>query len=181
MVSFQKNIKEYHTVIGDMFLIIFLLLTSGGPVDILGHPVFRLVQIMCPDCSLHVAEDRYRAHVKAYRREAVSRGTTPTFSVSINSTAFDSFFNHENVQGERLTLIQRSTIVALNSLNIRNDVISHLTHCDQRTIQHWIDYYNQNHSLEDEPRSGTWSTSVFTQNWYVGLLLFSWLGGYEFI
>src|ERR1700678_4507741 len=132
MVSFQKNIKKYHTVIGDIFLIIFLLLTSRGHVDILGHPVSRLVQIMCPDCSLHVAEDRYRAHVKAHRREAVSMGTTPTFNVSINPTAFGSFFNHENVQGERLSLIQRSAIMALHSLNIRNDVIAHLTRCDQR-------------------------------------------------
>ena len=154
MVSFQKNIKKYHTVIGDIFLIIFLLLTSRGHVDILGHPVSRLVQIMCPDCSLHVAEDRYRAHVKAHRREAVSMGTTPTFNVSINPTAFGSFFNHENVQGERLSLIQRSAIMALHSLNIRNDVIARLTHCDQRTIQHWVAYYNDHQCLEEEPRSG---------------------------
>jgi hypothetical protein len=140
-------------VIGDIFLFIFMPLTFGGPVDILGHPVFYPVQILCPDCSLHVAEDRYRAHVKAHRRQAISSGTTPPFNVSINPTAFDSFFNHENVQGERLSLIQRSTIVALHSLNIHNDVIAHLTHCDQRTIQHWIDYFNEHHSLEDEPRS----------------------------
>ena len=64
------------------------------------------------------------------------------------------FFHHENVQGERLSLIQRSTIVALHSLNIRNDVIARLTRCDQRTIQHWVAYYNDHQCLEEEPRSG---------------------------
>ena len=51
-------------------------------------------------------------------------------------------------------MIQRATVVALHNLNLRNDLIARLTHCDPRTIQHWIDYYNQHHSLEDEPRSG---------------------------
>jgi hypothetical protein len=39
-------------------------------------------------------------------------------------------------------------------LNIRYDVIAHLTRCDQRTIKHWVDHYQQHHSLQDEPRSG---------------------------
>ena len=80
-----------------------------------------------------------------------SRPTTSTFSVAINPSAFDSFFQHEATHGARLTLVQRSTIVALHSLNIRNDAIAYLTHCDQRTIQHWIEYYHEHQSLD--PRS----------------------------
>jgi hypothetical protein len=44
--------------------------------------------------------------------------------------------------------------VALHSLTIRNDIIARLTHCDQRTIQHWVAYYNDHQCLEEEPRSG---------------------------
>jgi hypothetical protein len=32
--------------------------------------------------------------------------------------------------------------------------IAHMTGCDVRTIQHWVDYYNKHRSLQDEPRSG---------------------------
>jgi hypothetical protein len=51
-------------------------------------------------------------------------------------------------------LIQRSALIILHHLNFDISQIAHLTHCDPRTIQHWIDYYEEHHSLEDEPRSG---------------------------
>ena len=39
-------------------------------------------------------------------------------------------------------------------MNIGISQIAELTHCDPRTISHWIDYYQEHHSLQDEPRSG---------------------------
>jgi transposase len=90
----------------------------------------------------------------AHSREPASQPTTSTFNISIDASYFDSFFNHEGSHGERLTVIQRATIVALHSLNLRNDTIAHLTHCDMRTIQHWIIYYNEHHSLQDDLRTG---------------------------
>jgi hypothetical protein len=74
--------------------------------------------------------------------------------VSINPTHFEDFFNHEDERGERLTLGQRFTIVALHSLEIGDSLIAQLTHCDLRTIQHWINVYQNNHDLQDEPRTG---------------------------
>jgi hypothetical protein len=154
MVSFLKDIKRYHTVLGDMLLYPLTLFTSSHTSVIFRHLDFCAVQILCTVCSTYIAIDRWDAHRSAHGRESASQPTTSTFNISIDTTSFDSFFHHENVQGERLSLIQRSTIVALHSLNIRNDVIAHLTHCDPHTIQHWITRYEDGDSLEDEPRSG---------------------------
>jgi transposase len=154
MVSFLKDIKRYHTVLGDMLLYPLTPFTSSHTSVIFRHLDFCAVQILCTVCSTYIAIDRWDAHRSAHGRERASQPTTSTFNISIDTTSFDSFFHHENVQGERLSLIQRSTIVALHSLNIRNDVIAHLTHCDPHTIQHWITRYEDGDSLEDEPRSG---------------------------
>jgi DDE superfamily endonuclease/Transposase len=35
-----------------------------------------------------------------------------------------------------------------------NDQVADLTGCDKRTVVHWVTYYQEHHSLEDEPRSG---------------------------
>jgi transposase len=105
-------------------------------------------------CSVNVAEERFDAHRLAHTRSSIPRAPSSTFNITINPTAFNLFFHHEHVQGERLSIVQRSAIVALRSLNIRYDVIAHLTRCDQRTIKHWVDHYQQHHSLQDEPRSG---------------------------
>ena len=75
-------------------------------------------------------------------------------TASVDPSSFLQFFNHESSQGFRLTLIQRSSILTLHQLNFEISKIAELTHCDPRTIQHWIDYYQEHHSLEDEPRSG---------------------------
>jgi len=51
-------------------------------------------------------------------------------------------------------LAQRSSIAALSSLGFDVPKIAELTSCDSRTIQHWIDRFNQHGNLDDEPRSG---------------------------
>src|ERR1700735_3506360 len=80
--------------------------------------------------------------------------STTNVTVSFDLSSFLQFFKHDCVQGSRLSLIQRSTLIILHQLNFDISQIAHLTHCDPRTIQHWIDYYEEHHSLEDEPRSG---------------------------
>jgi hypothetical protein len=85
---------------------------------------------------------------------STSATSSATIDVSINPTHFEDFFNHEGERGERLTLGQRFTIVALHSLEIGDSLIAQLTHCDLRTIQHWINVYQNNHDLQDEPRTG---------------------------
>jgi Winged helix-turn helix len=122
--------------------------------DIFRHLCLCAVQFRCAICSTYIASDRWEAHRLVHSRESASRPTTSTFNISIDASSFDSFFYHEHSQGIRLTVIQRATIVALHSLNLRNDLIAHLTHCDPRTIQHWIDYFNEHHSVKDEHRSG---------------------------
>jgi transposase len=32
--------------------------------------------------------------------------------------------------------------------------VADLTGCDKRTVEHWVAYYQEHQSLEDEPRSG---------------------------
>ena len=75
-------------------------------------------------------------------------------TASVDPSSFLQFFNHESAQGSRLSLCQRSALITLHQLNFGISKIAELTHCDPRTIQHWIDYYQEHHSLEDQPRSG---------------------------
>ena len=94
-----------------MSLINVLLFRCDVLSDIFRHLIFCHVQIVCPICSLYVASDRFDAHRLAHRRSETSRETTPSFNITVNPSTFDSFFNHEHSRGERLTLIQRSTIL----------------------------------------------------------------------
>ena len=154
MVSFLKDIKRYHTVLGDMLLYPLTPFTSSHTSVIFRHLDFCAVQILCTVCSTYIAIDRWDAHRSAHGRESASHPTTSTFNISIDATSFDSFFNHESSRGDRLTVIQRATIVALHNLNLRNDLIAHLTHCIPRTIQHRVTHRHDHHSLRDEPKSG---------------------------
>jgi hypothetical protein len=154
LVSFQKDIKRYHTVVGDVFLYQPTPFTCSHTSVILRHLDFCALQTLCTVCSKYTANNRWDAHRSAHGRESASHPTTSTFNISIDATSFDSFFNHESSRGERLTVIQRATIVALHNLNLRNDLIVHLTRRDPRTIQHRVTHRHDHHSLRDEPKSG---------------------------
>jgi transposase len=81
---------------------------------------------------------------------------------SIDVDAFRTFFNHEGNQGERMSIVQRSALLTLHVLQYSNAQIAHLTHCDERVIQHWVTQYEQHGSLQDLPRSGR--PRITTQN-----------------
>jgi hypothetical protein len=153
-VSFPLKKKKEKTFTQHIVLYHLTLITFSDTSFILVHLDLCAVQTWCTVCSTYIARDRWDAHRSAHWREGASQPSTSTFNISIDATSFDSFFNHESSPGARLTVIQRATIVALHSLNLRSDLIARLTHCDLRTIQHWINYFNEHHSLQDEPRSG---------------------------
>ena len=60
----------------------------------------------------------------------------------------------EGVRGQHLSICQRAVLVTMHQLHIGIERIAELTRCDLRTISHWTDYYQEHHSLEDQPRSG---------------------------
>jgi transposase len=72
----------------------------------------------------------------------------------LDRASFISFFDHEHSRGSPLSLIQRSSIVALHSLGFSIPQVAEFTHCTARTIQHWVDHFAQHGNLADEPRSG---------------------------
>jgi transposase len=45
-------------------------------------------------------------------------------------------------------------LITLHQLNFGISQIADLTHCDPRTIHHWIDNWEEHHSLEDDQRGG---------------------------
>ena len=115
---------------------------------------FVLCDQHCSQCGKYKDRRKFSGHRICRDCRSGSDESFQLFNVTIDRANFGTFFNHERSRGERLTMVQRSTIVALHSLNIGNDVIAGLTHCDPRTVQRWIDYYNEHQSLEDVPRSG---------------------------
>jgi hypothetical protein len=63
MVSFQKNIKKYHTIIDHNMYLIYMLLTYGQHLVILGHLVF----CACNSHVLNVASANARKAFSAIR------------------------------------------------------------------------------------------------------------------
>jgi transposase len=53
-----------------------------------------------------------------------------------------------------LSIEQRWTIVALHRDGRENSYIAERLPCDVRSVCHWLQHYEQHHSVEDEPRSG---------------------------
>jgi transposase len=116
--------------------------------------LFLCIQRQCPGCGIHKQEKSfYRSSIC---RECRSKSLTSTLNIaaSIDPSSFLQFFNHEVTQGSRLSNFQRSSIVTLHQLNFSISHIAQLTGCDVRTIHHWINYYNEHQSLQDESRSG---------------------------
>lgn len=74
--------------------------------------------------------------------------------MTIDPSSFAQFFNHESSQGNRLSLIQRSSLLTLHAVGLDDDRVAQLTGCDKRTVQHWVAHYQDHHSLQDVPRSG---------------------------
>ena len=82
--------------------------------------------------------DLYRGTIDTRRiikcssqREKILNKHHPHLTFQSTLRLFYLFFNHQSSRGERLTVIQRSTIVAFHNLNLFVDLIVHLTHCDR--------------------------------------------------
>ena len=76
-----------------------------------------------------------------------SSSSVPTTSIRLDRASFISFFDHEHSRGSRLSLIQRSSIVALHSLGFSIPQVAEFTHCTASTIQHWVDHFAQHGNL----------------------------------
>ena len=111
-------------------------------------------QKICPSCEKWKLLKKFSGHSTCRDCRSSSSSSVPTTSIRLDRASFISFFDHEHSQGSRLSLIQRSSIVALSSLGFDVAKIAELSSCDPRTIQHWIDHFAQHGNLADEPRSG---------------------------
>ena len=116
--------------------------------------MFLCLQKRCPGCGIHKQEGSFHGSLKC--RECISDDSSSLthITASFDLSSFRQFFDHEQIQGSQLSICQRSALVTLHQLHVGISQIAELTHCDPRTISHWIDYYQEHHSLQDEPRSG---------------------------
>ena len=115
---------------------------------------YLCVQRQCPVCGIHKSEESFQRHPTCRECRSISSTSTANTTVSIDPSSFQRFFNHESTQGSQLSLIQRSSILTLHALGMGDDQVAELTGRDRRTIQHWVAYFQEHHSLGDEPRSG---------------------------
>lgn len=116
--------------------------------------LFLCHQRLCPGCGFCKREESFQRHSTC--RECRRSPSTSSISItaSVDPSSFLQFFNHESGQGSQLSFFQRSVIITLHQLNFEISQIAQLTHRDTRTIQHWVNHYQDHHSIQDEPRSG---------------------------
>jgi transposase len=112
------------------------------------------VQKSCPNCGKWKSLEKFARHSTCAGCRGSSSSSVSTSLNQLDRASFTSFFRHEHLPGPNLSLVQRSSIAALSSLGFDVPKIAELTSCDSRTIQHWIDRFNQHGNLDDEPRSG---------------------------
>ena len=98
-------------------------------------------QRQCPGCGVHKLVESFQRHSTCWECRSSTSTSTTNITSSVEPSSFLRFFNRETSQGSHLSLIQRSALIILHHLNFDISQIDHLTHCDPRTIQHWIDYY----------------------------------------
>jgi transposase len=111
-------------------------------------------QKICPSCEKWKLLKKFSGHSTCRDCRSSSSSSVPTTSIRLDRASFISFFDHEHSRGSRLSLIQRSSIVALHSLGFSIPQVAEFTHCTATTIQHWVDHFAQHGNLADEPRSG---------------------------
>lgn len=110
------------------------------------------VQIQCPGCAIHITEGSFQRHCTCRECRSVTSTSTANITMSIDLSSFQQFFDDDPSQGHSLSFIQRSSLLALYSFGLRDDLVVQLTGCTKDTIHHWVAHYQQQHSLEDEPK-----------------------------
>ena len=116
--------------------------------------LFSCLQKRCPECGVLKEERRFHGSRTCWDCRKDKPASLTHITASFDLSSFRQFFDHEQIQGSCLSICQRAALITLHQLNIGINQIAHLTHCDQRTIQHWVAYYNDHQCLEEEPRSG---------------------------
>jgi len=116
--------------------------------------LFSCLQKRCPECGVLKEERRFHGSRTCWDCRKDKPASLTHITASFDLSSFRQFFDHEQIQGSCLSICQRAALITLHQLNIGINQIAELTHCELRTISHWIDYYQEHHSLQDEPRSG---------------------------
>jgi transposase len=111
-------------------------------------------QRACANCGVLKSKEKLDGHLVCWECRSSTSSSLATTPVRFNPSAFVAFFNHEHAQGAHLSLVQRTSIVALSKLGLGAAKIADLTSCDPRTTQRWIDHFDEVGNLQDEPRSG---------------------------
>ena len=74
------------------------------------------------------------------------------------------FFDHEKIPGEHLSLVQRSTILAVSAIGLDAKQVAVVTNCDVRTVKHWVEHHETTGSIEDDPGRGRKKITIETQD-----------------
>jgi transposase len=77
-----------------------------------------------------------------------------TIKLSIRPAEFIKFINSCKSSYVRLSPIERFSVVVLSKLGYGNDLVTMLLQHDRRTIQKWVDRFEEDYGVEDRPRSG---------------------------
>ena len=80
--------------------------------------------------------------------------TVQSMTLTIRPSEFVEFIGQCRRSDDRLSEMERSSIVVLHRLGLGPDLIALLVHCDVRTVHHWIAHFIQHANLEDETRFG---------------------------
>src|SRR5271167_1238840 len=155
----QWSVLRSISVIGDRSMqqtVLVVSLLTVGAVDAACKRLLCLYgsQKICPSCEKWKLLKKFSGHSTCCDCRSSSSSSVPTTSIRLDRASFISFFDHEHSRGSPLSLIQRSSIVALHSLGFSIPQVAEFTHCTATTIQHWVDHFVQHGNLADEPRSG---------------------------
>lgn len=89
---------------------------------------------------------------------------TESMKIEINPSRFIAFMKNVRGSSTRMSEMERSAIAVLESLGIGLDMISLLTHRDERTVSSWLDKFETDYCIQDRPRSGRPPITTIDQN-----------------
>ena len=130
MVSIQKNIERYHARDSiSILLVISTLVALSLKVPVCARRSVLYVQRQCPGCGIQKQKEASSRHSTCRECRSVTSTSTANITMSIDLSSFQQFFDHDPSQGHPLSLIQRSSLLALHSLGLGDDLVAQLTGC----------------------------------------------------
>jgi hypothetical protein len=154
MVSFQKDIKRYHRLLGHMILVILILvghIKKCACVRLNHLCVLRNSVLVVVSANLAQASSDTPLAVTAEAGPRLQHRVLPWPSILPRSCNVSMSRSHK---GSRLSIFWRYSILTLHASGIDDDHWAQLTGWDKRVIQHQVTHHSHHYSLQTELRSG---------------------------